>query len=85
MEEQNVKLTKLASCGGCGASLTLSVPELQFLEKLGQIPFLPVARKAYDMLPVNVVMPADQEEMALTVNGKKKNIRKKCSSSLEIS
>ncbi len=32
---------------------------------------------AYDMLPVNVVMPADQEEMALTVNGKKKNIRKK--------
>ena len=40
------------NCGSCGASLTLSVPELQFLEKLGQIPFLPVARKAYDMLPV---------------------------------
>ena len=40
------------SCGGCGASLTLSAPELRFLEKLGQIPFLPVARKAYDMLPV---------------------------------
>ncbi len=32
---------------------------------------------AYDMLPVNVVLPADQEEMALTVNGKKRNIRKK--------
>ncbi|MDO4192357.1 MAG: HipA domain-containing protein [Erysipelotrichaceae bacterium] len=31
---------------------------------------------AYDMLPVNVVMPADQEEMALTVNGKKENIQK---------
>ena len=40
------------SCGGCGASLTLSVPELQFLEKLGQIPFLPVARKADDMTPI---------------------------------
>ena len=40
------------SCGGCGASLTLSAPELQFLERLGQIPFLPVARRAYDMLPV---------------------------------
>lgn len=43
------------SCGGCGGSsmqLTLSQPELHFLEKLGQIPFLPVARKAYDMLPV---------------------------------
>lgn len=42
-------------CGGCagsGLQLTLSQPELQFLEKLGQIPFLPVARKAYDMLPV---------------------------------
>ena len=33
--------------------------------------------KAYDMLPVNVIMPSDQEQMALTVNGKKRNIRKK--------
>lgn len=32
---------------------------------------------AYDLLPVNIIMPADQEQMALTVNGKKKNIRKK--------
>lgn len=33
--------------------------------------------EAYDMLPVNVVMPADTEELALTMNGKKKNIRRK--------
>ncbi|MBE5906815.1 MAG: HipA domain-containing protein [Lachnospiraceae bacterium] len=33
--------------------------------------------EAYDMLPVNVILSADQEEMALTVNGKKRNIRKK--------
>lgn len=33
--------------------------------------------KAYDMLPVNVIMPSDPEQMALTVNGKKRNIRKK--------
>ena len=33
--------------------------------------------EAYDMLPVNVVMPADTEELALTLNGKKKNIRRK--------
>ncbi len=32
---------------------------------------------AYDMLPVNVIMPADTEETALSLNGKKRNIRKK--------
>ncbi len=32
---------------------------------------------AYDMLPVNVIMPADNEETALSLNGKKRNIRKK--------
>ncbi len=31
---------------------------------------------AYDMLPVNVIMPADTEELALTLNGKKRNIRR---------
>ena len=33
--------------------------------------------KAYDMLPVNVIMPEDQEQLALTINGKKRNIHKK--------
>jgi serine/threonine-protein kinase HipA len=32
--------------------------------------------EAYDMLPVNVIMPADTEELALTLNGKKRNIRR---------
>ena len=32
---------------------------------------------AYDMLPVNVIMPSDKEEVALTLNGKKQNIRRK--------
>lgn len=32
---------------------------------------------AYDILPVNLVFPSDLEETALTINGKKKNIRKK--------
>lgn len=35
-----------------------------------------VLSKAYDLLPVNVIMPEDTEELALTLNGKKKNIRK---------
>ncbi len=32
---------------------------------------------AYDLLPVNVVMPEDKEEMGLALNGKKTKIRKK--------
>ena len=33
--------------------------------------------RRYDLLPVNVILPADTEETALTLNGKKKNLRKK--------
>ena len=32
---------------------------------------------AYDMLPVNVIMPQDKDQLALTLNGKKQNIRRK--------
>jgi serine/threonine-protein kinase HipA len=32
---------------------------------------------AYDLLPVNLVMPEDEEQLALTLNGKKANIRRK--------
>ena len=35
-----------------------------------------VLSPAYDLLPVNVVMPEDSEEFALTMNGKKANIKK---------
>ncbi len=31
---------------------------------------------AYDLLPVNVIVPEDPEELALTLNGKKRNLRK---------
>ena len=40
------------SCGGCAKELVLSAEEILFLEKLGQIPFLPVARKMGDLTPV---------------------------------
>lgn len=36
-----------------------------------------VLSAAYDMLSTNVVIPADTEQLALTINGKKQNIRKK--------
>lgn len=35
-----------------------------------------VLSPAYDLLPVNANMPADKEEFALAINGKKMNIRK---------
>jgi len=35
-----------------------------------------VLSDAYDMLPVNVILPADTEQMALTLNGKKRNLHK---------
>ena len=31
---------------------------------------------AYDLLPVNVIMPEDKEEFALTMNGKKTHLRR---------
>lgn len=39
-------------CGGCAKQLLLSEAELQILQTLGQIPYLPVARRADDMTPV---------------------------------
>ena len=35
-----------------------------------------VLSPAYDLLPVNVIMPEDKEEFALTMNGKKVNLRR---------
>lgn len=35
-----------------------------------------VLSPAYDLLPVNVIMPEDQEQLALALNGKKTNIRR---------
>ena len=40
------------SCGGCARELVLSRPEIDMLRTLGQIPFLPVARKMGDLTPV---------------------------------
>ncbi len=39
-------------CGGCAGELVLSQPELDFLNKLGENAFLPVARRASDNQPV---------------------------------
>ena len=39
-------------CSGCAKTLVLTQAEIDMLKKLGQIPFLPVARKADDMTPI---------------------------------
>jgi serine/threonine-protein kinase HipA len=36
-----------------------------------------VLSPAYDLLPVNIIMPEDKEQFALTINGRKTNIRRK--------
>jgi serine/threonine-protein kinase HipA len=43
--------------------------------KVGSMQY--VLSSAYDLLPVKVIMPEDQEDFALAMNGKKTNIRKK--------
>lgn len=40
------------NCGGCAKQLELTPPELHLLKALGQIPFLPAARRRDDSLPV---------------------------------
>ena len=50
------------ACGGCAKELTLSQMEIDFLLQLGQIPFLPVARKMGDLEPV--YLEADAPENA---------------------
>lgn len=32
---------------------------------------------AYDLLPVNIILPEDDKEFALTMNGKKQHLRRK--------
>lgn len=41
-----------AHCGGCGASYVLTEAELDFLRLLGQVAFLPVARRGDDLTPI---------------------------------
>lgn len=45
---------------------------IETAEETGQYVLSP----AYDLLPVNVILPADQEQFALTMNGKKRNLRR---------
>ena len=51
-----------ASCSGCARELVLMEKEIAFLQELGQIPFLPVARKMGDLTPVYLEEGLDKAE-----------------------
>ena len=52
------------SCSGCARELTLTQPEIDFLNQLAQYAFLPVARKMGDLDPV-YLEEGDPAEMKL--------------------
>lgn len=62
-----------SSCGGCGGNcsgcareLLITPKELDFLQELGQVAFLPVARTLGDLTPIYLEEgPAKQEEYGL--------------------
>ena len=41
-----------SGCSGCAKELELTQPEIDMLCALGQIPFLPVARRKEDFIPI---------------------------------
>ncbi len=51
-----------SGCGGCDHSLTITQGELEILESLSQIPFLPIARKMGDPSPVYLEEDAHSPE-----------------------
>mgnify|MGYP003525352893 CR=1 FL=1 len=51
-----------ASCTGCSRALELHEAEIQMLQTLAQVPFLPVARRADDMTPHYVEGTAYSQE-----------------------
>ena len=52
------------SCSGCARELTLTQPELDFLNQLAQYAFLPVARTMGDLTPV-YLEEGDPEQRSL--------------------
>lgn len=44
--------TNCGGCAGCGGAMELTLGEVEMLRTLGQIPFLPVARKLGEETPV---------------------------------
>ena len=50
------------SCPGCARELVLTEQEIDFLKELGQVAFLPVARKMEDLDPVYLEEGSERQE-----------------------
>jgi len=50
------------SCSGCAGELMMTAEEIAFLRELGQIPFLPVARKMGDITPIYLEAGKEKQE-----------------------
>lgn len=62
------------SCSGCAGTLLLTEEEIAVLQLLGQVAFLPVARKADDMTPICLDCPGEQVSLVLQILEKKELI-----------
>ncbi len=60
-----------AGCSGCARELVLSAGEVEWLENLGQIPFLPIARAAADATPICMEDNRGEQSLILQVLEKK--------------
>lgn len=58
-------------CSGCAKELVLTQQEIDILNVLGQVAFLPVARKADDMTPVCLECAGEQVSIVLMLLEKK--------------
>ena len=52
-----------SGCGGCAKSLSLTPEEISFLQKLGQLPFLPLGRTMGDPSPVYLEEGEENREL----------------------
>lgn len=50
------------NCGGCARELVITPRELVFLQELGQVAFLPVARSMGDITPVYLEQGTEKQE-----------------------
>lgn len=50
------------NCAGCGKTLELTPQEMNFLSLLGQVAFLPVARRMGDLTPVYLEDGTEKQE-----------------------
>ncbi len=62
------------NCGGCAKELYLTEGEIAVLRELGQVCFLPVARKVDDMTPVYLEADAPENASLILQVLEKKNL-----------